>query len=104
MLQIVQAYDRSPIAEVATDGADALEAKQRLSATTLRPTVLLQPPASSQVSCEEVFGPITCIYCFTNLDDANEGANGLPVAFQASIFTQADGPALRARTDWTPRQ
>jgi acyl-CoA reductase-like NAD-dependent aldehyde dehydrogenase len=56
------------------------------------------------VSCEEVFGPITCIYCFTNLDDANEGANGLPVAFQASIFTQADGPALRARTGWTPRQ
>ena len=27
MLQIVQAYDRSPIEEVATDGTDALEAK-----------------------------------------------------------------------------
>jgi hypothetical protein len=27
MLQIVQAYDRRPIAEVETEGADALEAK-----------------------------------------------------------------------------
>jgi acyl-CoA reductase-like NAD-dependent aldehyde dehydrogenase len=32
MLQIVQAYDRSPIEEVATDGADTLEAKLDLAA------------------------------------------------------------------------
>jgi acyl-CoA reductase-like NAD-dependent aldehyde dehydrogenase len=69
---------------------------ERLSATTLRPTVLLQPPASSKVSREEVFGPLTCIYGFTKLDQAIEVANGLPVAFQASIFTPAIGPALRA--------
>jgi acyl-CoA reductase-like NAD-dependent aldehyde dehydrogenase len=92
---------------------------ERLSATTLRPTVLLQPPASSKVSREEVFGPLTCIYGFTKLDQAIEVANGLPVAFQASIFTPAIGPALRAaerldasavmvndhtafRTDWMP--
>ena len=30
------------------------------------------------------------------LDEAIEVANGLPFAFQASIFTQAIGPALRA--------
>jgi acyl-CoA reductase-like NAD-dependent aldehyde dehydrogenase len=92
---------------------------ERLSATTLRPAVLLQPPASSKVSREEVFGPVTCIYGFTKLDEAIEAANSLPVAFQASIFTREIGPALRAaerldasavmvndhtafRTDWMP--
>jgi acyl-CoA reductase-like NAD-dependent aldehyde dehydrogenase len=36
MLQIVQAYDRSPIARVATDDADALEAKLALAVRTIR--------------------------------------------------------------------
>ena len=36
MLQIVQAYDRRPIAEVETEGADALEAKLELAARSLR--------------------------------------------------------------------
>jgi hypothetical protein len=36
MLQIVKAYDRSPIAEVATDGVDGLEAKLDLAACAFR--------------------------------------------------------------------
>jgi len=36
MLQIVQAYDRSPIAQVATDDADALEAKLDLAVRAFR--------------------------------------------------------------------
>ena len=35
-MQIVQAYDRRPIAEVETEGADALEAKPELAARSLR--------------------------------------------------------------------
>ena len=84
------------IEEATAGGGCIVVGGERLSATTLRPTVLLQPPASSKVSREEVFGPLTCIYGFTKLDQAIEVANGLPVAFQASIFTPAIGPALRA--------
>jgi hypothetical protein len=40
MLQIVQAYDRSPIAEVATDGVDALEAKLDLATGAFWPTII----------------------------------------------------------------
>ncbi len=40
MLQIVQAYDRSPIAEVATDGADAMEAKLDLATRAFWPTII----------------------------------------------------------------
>ncbi len=110
---------QSWIEEAAAGGGRIVVGGERLSATTLRPTVLVQPPASSKVSREEVFGPVTCIYGFTKLDEAIEAANSLPVAFQASIFTREIGPALRAaerldasavmvndhtafRTDWMP--
>jgi acyl-CoA reductase-like NAD-dependent aldehyde dehydrogenase len=110
---------QSWIEEAAAGGGRIVVGGERLSATTLRPTVLVQPPASSKVSREEVFGPVTCIYGFTKLDEAIEVANSLPVAFQASIFTREIGPALRAaerldasavmvndhtafRTDWMP--
>lgn len=110
---------QSWIEEAAAGGGRIVVGGERLSATTLRPAVLVQPPASSKVSREEVFGPVTCIYGFTKLDEAIEAANSLPVAFQASIFTREIGPALRAaerldasavmvndhtafRTDWMP--
>jgi len=110
---------QSWIEEAAAGGGRIVVGGERLSATTLRPAVLVQPPASSKVSREEVFGPVTCIYGFTKLDEAIEAANSLPGAFQASIFTREIGPALRAaerldasavmvndhtafRTDWMP--
>jgi len=110
---------QSWIEEAAAGGGRIVVGGERLSATTLRPAVLVQPPASSKVSRQEVFGPVTCIYGFTKLDEAIEAANSLPVAFQASIFTREIGPALRAaerldasavmvndhtafRTDWMP--
>ncbi len=91
----------------------------RLSETTLLPSVLIDPPATAKVSQLEVFGPVTCIYGFDQLDAAIEIANSLPYAFQSAIFSTDIGPALRAaqrfdasavmindhtafRTDWMP--
>ncbi|GAA3070167.1 aldehyde dehydrogenase family protein [Rhizobium viscosum] len=91
----------------------------RLSETTLLPSVLLNPPADAKVSQLEVFGPLTCVYGYRNLDDAIESANSLPYAFQASVFSSDIAVALRAakrldaaavlvndhtafRTDWMP--
>jgi len=91
----------------------------RYSETTLMPAVLLDPPADAKVSQLEVFGPVTCVYGFQELDRAIDIANSLPFAFQASIFSTDIGPALRAaqrldascvlindqtafRTDWMP--
>jgi acyl-CoA reductase-like NAD-dependent aldehyde dehydrogenase len=110
---------QSWIEEAAAGGGRIVVGGERLSATTLRPAILVQPPASSKISREEVFGPVTCIYGFTELDEAIKAANSLPVAFQASIFTREIGPALQAaerldasavmvndhtafRTDWMP--
>jgi acyl-CoA reductase-like NAD-dependent aldehyde dehydrogenase len=91
----------------------------RLSDTTLLPSIVVRPPSQAKVSTEEVFGPVTCVYPFTSLDEAIAAANGLPVAFQASIFTEDLRAALDAaervdasavmindhtafRTDWMP--
>lgn len=91
----------------------------RQSETTLMPAILVEPAADSKVSQLEIFGPVTCIYGYRELDDAIDIANGLPFAFQASVFSADIGPAMRAarrldastvlvndhtafRTDWMP--
>ena len=91
----------------------------RLSNTTLLPAIIVNPPSDAKVSTLEVFGPVTCVYPFTRLHEAIAAANALPVAFQASIFTEDLRSALDAaerlaasavmvndhtafRTDWMP--
>jgi acyl-CoA reductase-like NAD-dependent aldehyde dehydrogenase len=105
--------------EEAVAGGARLIGGGRLSETTLKPAILLDPPADAKVSQLEVFGPVTCVYGFQELDKAIDIANSLPVAFQASVFSTDIGPAMRAaqrldasavmindhtafRTDWMP--
>jgi acyl-CoA reductase-like NAD-dependent aldehyde dehydrogenase len=106
------------IAEAAAAGTRVIGGG-RLSETTLAPAVVVSPPADAKLSLLEVFGPVTCVYPFADLDRAIEIANSLPFAFQASVFSRDLGPALRAarrldastvlvndhtafRTDWMP--
>ena len=66
-----------------------------------------------------MFGPVTCVYRYSDLEEAIAIANSLPFAFQASIFAQDLDVALHAadrlaasavmvndstafRTDWMP--
>ena len=83
------------------------------------PGIVVHPPSDAKVSTLEVFGPITCVYAFHQLDEAIAAANSLPVAFQSSIFTENLRTAFYAaerldasavlvndhtafRTDWMP--
>ncbi len=59
-----------------------------------RPTVLFSPPEHVKVSKEEVFGPVICVYPFSDLRDAISRANSLRYAFQASVFTRDIDTAL----------
>lgn len=107
------------IDEAVKGGAKLATGGKRLSETTLEPTVLLDPAIDAKVSQLEIFGPVVSIYPYAKLDDAIARANGLPVAFQASIFAQDIDIALHAaerldasavmindpttfRTDWMP--
>ncbi|AYG62095.1 aldehyde dehydrogenase family protein [Rhizobium jaguaris] len=90
-----------------------------LSETTLKPSILLNPPPEAKVSQLEVFGPVVCVYGYEDFGSAIEAANGVRWSFQASVFARDIGPALTAaqrleasavmindhtafRTDWMP--
>ena len=47
-----------------------------------------------KVSREEIFGPVVCVYPYSELGDAIFRANSLRYAFQAAIFTQNINIAL----------
>jgi acyl-CoA reductase-like NAD-dependent aldehyde dehydrogenase len=80
----------------AVAGGARLVGGGRLSETTLKPSVLIDPPKEAKVSTLEVFGPLTCVYPVRSLDEAIEQANSLPVAFQSSIFTRELDSAFSA--------
>ena len=69
-------------------GAQLICGGRRFSDTAYECTVLLNPSDSSEVSCEELFGPVICVYAYDDIDDALHRANALPFAFQAAVITQ----------------
>jgi len=107
------------VEEATRTGAQVAVGGRRLGETMYQPTVLLEPAADAKVSCDEVFGPVTCVWPYTELDQAIARANAVPFAFQASVFTAKLDVALRFadridaasvmvndhtafRTDWMP--
>lgn len=82
--------------EAIEDGATLLTGGHRISDSLYECTLLLNPSEEARVSREEVFGPVICIYSYRELDEAIARANGLPVSFQASVFTDKLDEALKA--------
>jgi len=80
--------------EAIKGGAKLLCGGKRISETCYEPTVLLNSPANVKVSTQEIFGPVVCVYSYSNLDEAIEIANSLDIHFQASVFTKNIDVAL----------
>jgi acyl-CoA reductase-like NAD-dependent aldehyde dehydrogenase len=75
------------VQEAVSAGAKLLTGGKKLSDTTYAPTVLLNPPMDTKVSQMETFGPIVCLFDYTDLDAAINLANSLDFAFQAAVYT-----------------
>lgn len=84
------------VREAVDAGARLVCGGERWSASCYAPTVLLEPPAHCQVSTQEVFGPVVCVYAYDELDEAIGRANALPYAFQGAVFTRSLETAMRA--------
>jgi acyl-CoA reductase-like NAD-dependent aldehyde dehydrogenase len=84
------------VEEAVASGGRLTTGGKRLGETTYAPTVLVNPSDDARVSREEIFGPVTCVYRYNDLDRAIERANSLPLAFQASVFSNNLEVALRA--------
>jgi acyl-CoA reductase-like NAD-dependent aldehyde dehydrogenase len=76
------------VQEAIGDGAKLVTGGQRVSNTTYTPTVLLDPPANAKVSTREIFGPVVCVYPYSDRGEAITRANALDVAFQAAVYTR----------------
>lgn len=74
--------------EAVEAGAKILCGGKRISDTCYEPTVLLNPPLDVRVSTQEIFGPVVCVYSYSDRDKAIEIANSLDVHFQAAVFTK----------------
>ena len=107
------------VSDAVAEGATLAAGGRPIGDHLYEPTILVEPRPSSLVSTNEIFGPVTCIYGFTDLAEAITRANSLPFAFQASIFSRDIDAALYAakhlaasavmvndhtafRTDWMP--
>ena len=74
--------------EAVEGSAQLLCGGNRISNTCYASTVLLNPPLNAKVSTEEIFGPVVCVYSYTDRDKAIEIANCLDVHFQAAVFAK----------------
>jgi aldehyde dehydrogenase (NAD+) len=54
----------------------------------IAPTVFEGLGDDAELSCEEVFGPVTALYRFATLDEAIERANAVRFGLSAAIFTR----------------
>ncbi len=107
------------VGEAVAGGARCVTGGKRIDAHLYQPTILVEPPADAAVSQREIFGPVVCVYGYTEMREAISRANSLPYAFQAAIFTREIDTALGAaaeldasavmindhtafRTDWMP--
>jgi acyl-CoA reductase-like NAD-dependent aldehyde dehydrogenase len=82
------------VEEARRAGAEVLCGGEPIGETCYAPTVLLDPPDEAKVSQHEVFGPVVCVYSYTDRLEAIRRANALPYSFQAAVFTKNIDVAL----------
>jgi aldehyde dehydrogenase (NAD+) len=75
----------------------------------LRPIVLTDPPKNCKAAQEELFGPVLCLWSFTNDHEAAAAANESPFGLTAYVHgtdplaTRSLADSLRAGTVWINR-
>jgi acyl-CoA reductase-like NAD-dependent aldehyde dehydrogenase len=81
----------------AIDGARVLTGGERLERDGwwLAPTVLESVPADAELSCTELFGPVTILYRVRNFDEAIELVNDSPYGLTSAIHTSSLHRAMR---------
>lgn len=100
-------------------GAECIAGGNKISDSCYEATTLLNPPQDAIISSNEIFGPVICVYAYSDIDEAISRANSLDVAFQAAVFSKhidtcmhafrnLDGSAIMVndhtafRVDWMP--
>jgi len=64
------------------------------SGVMYKPTLLEEVPAKAKVMVDEIFGPVSCLIKFSNIQEAVKIANTTEYGLQAAIFTNKIDEAL----------
>src|SRR6202007_317023 len=54
----------------------------------IEPTIFDQVPPDSPIAREEIFGPVTCLFPWTDEDEVVEAANDVEFGLTASVWTE----------------
>jgi aldehyde dehydrogenase (NAD+) len=84
MEEILAAVERARAEGTVLAGGERVDGEGYLIA----PTVFEGLPDDAELSCEEVFGPVTALYRYSTFDDAIERANAVRFGLSSSIFTR----------------
>ena len=76
------------VQEAISGGATLLTGGKKIGTTCYQPTILLNPPDTITISCNEVFGPVVNVYSYKDRHHAIARANDVPFSFQAAVFTK----------------
>jgi glyceraldehyde-3-phosphate dehydrogenase (NADP+) len=82
--------------EEAVQGGARVECGHGREGAVYLPTVLTGVPSGAKVDCEEIFGPVVCIYPVGDLDEAIRRSNEVEFGLHAAIFTTNLNHAFRA--------
>lgn len=82
------------ISEAVQGGAELLAGGNR-ERNLICPALLTGVPATSQIACEEVFGPVVTLEPFSDLDQAVARVNSSRFGLQAGVFTSDIRTATR---------
>lgn len=74
------------IDEAVKTGAKVLHGAEKQGACVV-PTILENPPKTTKVVCEEVFGPVVSVIPYSSLDEAITEANDSKFGLQVGLFT-----------------
>lgn len=75
------------VEEAVSGGANLLTGGTR-EGTLVQPTTLEKVPAGAKLDCQEIFGPVVCLYSAASLEEAVKKSNAVDYGLHGAIFTQ----------------
>lgn len=84
------------IEEVKQSGGIVAVGGKKYSETIIEPTVILNAPLDSSVSCKEIFGPVVVVNTYSSWEKAIDYVNDSDYGLQAGVFTESITKAFDA--------
>lgn len=96
MISLAEAERVSDWIKEATERGATILCGGKREGSVVWPTVLENVPAGIRLDCQEVYGPVVCLYRIRSLQEAIDKANAVEYGLHAAIFTERLEDAFHA--------